>query len=249
MKPVSAMLLDVGKVADELATELESLGTEDRAINEKRYLKSDLTHFGVSVPVIRKMARQFARSRKDWSGSDSMRLIDELWGRDVYELRKLGVNILAAKIADFGIEDIAFIEGLLRRSHTWALIDDLSINAVAPLLEGRKEGLEIRSKWSTDDDFWVRRTAMLGLLPSLRRGTKDWEQFTGYADAMLGEREFFIRKAIGWVLREVSKHSPDLVYEWMIPRAKDASSVTMREAVKYLPEDQRSKLNEIRKSS
>ncbi len=66
---------------------------------------------------------------------------------------------------------------------------------------------------------------------------------------MLGKDEFFIRKAIGWVLREVSKHSPDLVFEWMKPRAAMASSVTFREAVKYLPEDQRSRLSELRKSA
>jgi 3-methyladenine DNA glycosylase AlkD len=56
---------------------------------------------------------------------------------------------------------------------------------------------------------------------------------------MLEEREFFIRKAIGWVLRDTSKKRPELVYEWLLPRAVRASGVTVREAVKYLSEDQR----------
>ena len=56
---------------------------------------------------------------------------------------------------------------------------------------------------------------------------------------MLDETEFFIRKAIGWVLREVSKRRPDLVFEWLAPRAARASGVTVREAVKYLSTDQR----------
>lgn len=242
------MVMDAVKAADELAVELESLGSDDRAVNEKRYLKSELRHYGVSVPVIRKMARRFARSRKDFSKSEVGMLVEELWGRDVYELRKLAVNILAARIADFGVCDVGFIEELLRRSNTWALIDDLSINVVAPVLLERRGASEIRSGWAKDDDFWVRRTAMLALLPHLRRGTEHWGEFAGYADAMLEEKEFFIRKAIGWVLREVSKHSPDLVYEWMVPRVTVASSVTMREAVKYLSEDQRSRLTKIRKS-
>ena len=242
------MGMDVVKTADELAVELESLGSDDRAVNEKRYLKSELRHYGVSVPVIRKMARQFARSKKDVSKSEVAMLVEELWEREVYELRKLAVNILAARIADFGVCDVGFIEGLLRRSNTWALIDDLSINVVAPVLLERREASKIRAEWAMDDDFWVRRTAMLALLPNLRRGTEHWDEFASYADAMLEEEEFFIRKAIGWVLREVSKHSSDLVYEWMVPRVKTASTVTMREAVKYLSEDQRSRLTEIRKS-
>jgi 3-methyladenine DNA glycosylase AlkD len=51
---------------------------------------------------------------------------------------------------------------------------------------------------------------------------------------MLEERQFFIRKAIGWVLRETSKRRPDEVYRWIAPRTHRASGVTMREAVKYL---------------
>jgi 3-methyladenine DNA glycosylase AlkD len=55
---------------------------------------------------------------------------------------------------------------------------------------------------------------------------------------MLEEREFFIRKAIGWVLRETSKKRPALVYEWLGPRAGRASGLTAREAVKFLPDAQ-----------
>ena len=245
---MSQLVSDLVEVADELATELKALGTEERAVNEKRYLKSEIEHFGVKVPEIRKLARRFARERRDLGKSEIEVLTHELWGRDVYELRKLAVNILAARVGVFGLDDVAFVEGLLRRSHTWALIDDLSINVVAPMLEDVDGAGVVRKKWSKDADFWVRRTAMLGLLPALRRGRDGWEEFAGYADRMLVEEEFFIQKAIGWVLREVSKHSPELVFEWMEPRAELASSVTMREAVKYLPKDHREILVAIRRS-
>jgi len=56
---------------------------------------------------------------------------------------------------------------------------------------------------------------------------------------MLDEREFFIRKAIGWVLRETARKQPDLSNAWLGPRADRASDVTVREAVKYLPNAQR----------
>jgi 3-methyladenine DNA glycosylase AlkD len=52
---------------------------------------------------------------------------------------------------------------------------------------------------------------------------------------MLDEKEFFIRKAIGWVLREVGKRRPGEVTNWLAPRTHRASGVTMREATKYLP--------------
>ena len=55
---------------------------------------------------------------------------------------------------------------------------------------------------------------------------------------MLDEKEFFIRKAIGWVLREEAKRRPDEVVAWLTPRIPRVSGVTLREAVKYVaPED------------
>ena len=242
------MSQDVAAIADDLAAELVASGTEERAINEKRYLKSEIEHYGVTVPEIRKLARRFARERKDLPKSVLIDLTLELWDRDVYELRKLAVNVLAARVSDLGKDNLDFLESLLRRSHTWALVDDMSFNVVAPILHGIDDAATIRSAWAEDEDFWVRRTAMLALLPRLRRGTEGWDEFTVYADEMLSEQEFFIRKAIGWILREVSKHSPDLVSEWLQPRARIASSVTMREAVKYLPENDRKQINEIRRS-
>jgi len=76
----------------------------------------------------------------------------------------------------------------------------------------------------------------------LRRGGGDFERFARYADAMLDEHEFFIRKAIGWVLRETGKRRPDLVADWLAPRIPRASGVTVREAVKPLPPARREEL-------
>ena len=60
------------------------------------------------------------------------------------------------------------------------------------------------------------------------------DRFLARAEPMLDEREFFIRKAIGWVLREAGKRRPEEVAAWLGPRTHRASGVTMREAVKYL---------------
>jgi 3-methyladenine DNA glycosylase AlkD len=59
---------------------------------------------------------------------------------------------------------------------------------------------------------------------------------------MLAESEFFIRKAIGWVLRETAKKKPDLVADWLEPRLHRMSGVTFREAVRWLPPDRRGAL-------
>jgi 3-methyladenine DNA glycosylase AlkD len=138
--------------------------------------------------------------------------------------------------------DLALIERLIGESRSWAYVDGLAASVAGPLVERHPELGRKLDRWARDEDFWLRRSAMLALLLPLRRGEGDFERFAGYADSMLEEREFFIRKAIGWVLRETAKRRPELVREWLLPRAGRASGLTVREAVKPLPEDERDEI-------
>jgi 3-methyladenine DNA glycosylase AlkD len=135
--------------------------------------------------------------------------------------------------------DMTLVERLLREAKTWALVDGLAASVAGGLVERFPELNATLDRWATDEDFWVRRSALLALLGPLRAGRGDWPRFARYADAMLEEREFFVRKAIGWVLRETAKARPQLVYDWLLPRASRASGVTVREAVKHIPDPQK----------
>ena len=138
--------------------------------------------------------------------------------------------------------DIVLLERMIRQSKTWAFVDELAIVIVGPLVERSPDLLRVLDRWAWDNDFWLRRSAMLALLRPLRRGDGDFRRFARYAERMLEEREFFIRKSIGWILRETGKRRPDVVHAWLLPRAARASGVTIREAVKYLSPAQRAEL-------
>ena len=97
-----------------------------------------------------------------------------------------------------------------------------------------------------DADFWVRRSALLSLLRGIRIRQPDLARFTRYAEPMLAEREFFIRKAIGWVLREISKHDPGWVASWTQQHLSGMSGVTFREAVRRLPAAEAERLQKLR---
>lgn len=221
---------------------LRAVSDPDRAVNEKRYLKSDLRFIGVKIPEIRRVIRPFIRSG---AISDRESLLDfagECWASGVHELRATAIQALRDKSDLLEVRDMALIEDLIRQSKSWGYVDPLSIYLAGGLVERFTELNSTLDRWSADDDFWVRRSAMLALLIPLRQGEGDFERFARYADGMLEEKEFFIRKAIGWVLREVSKKRPELVYDWIAPRTHRASGVTMRETVRYLPAAQRDAL-------
>ncbi|MFL5264593.1 MAG: DNA alkylation repair protein [Anaeromyxobacteraceae bacterium] len=72
-------------------------------------------------------------------------------------------------------------------------------------------------RWAEDPDFWIRRAALLAEFIPLREGRGDFARFARHADGMLADPEFFIRKAIGWVLRDTAKHDPEPVVRWLLP--------------------------------
>jgi 3-methyladenine DNA glycosylase AlkD len=138
--------------------------------------------------------------------------------------------------------DLPLIERLLRESLTWALVDELAADVVGGILAASREtATPVLDRWASDPDFWIRRSSLLAELRPLRAGT-ELAPFLRRAEAMLDEKEFFIRKAIGWVLREVGKRRPEEVGEWLAPRTHRASGVTMREAVRYLPPEEQERL-------
>jgi 3-methyladenine DNA glycosylase AlkD len=229
---------------DALAAELASAGRTERAIQEKAYLKSELLHLGVGAPGMRPIVRRFTKDSGELSHDEKLALARSLWDRGVFELRVASMELLERYKGELEPSDLPFLEALLREAKTWALVDAIAVSTIGHMVVAHPElGREL-DRWAKDEDFWIRRSAMLALLRPLRQGEGDFERFGRYADAMLEEKEFFIRKAIGWILRETSKKRPSLVVKWLGPRAHRASGVTMREAVKYLPEKDRERLLE-----
>jgi 3-methyladenine DNA glycosylase AlkD len=232
-------MTDAAKTVRRIERALKRAARPERAAAEKGYLKSDLAFFGSTLGDMRRIAGSTAKNGS--FGRDAViALVEELWSKPVFERRMVAVILLELHASTLGSKDLPFIEGLIRGSMTWALVDGLAGDVVSEIaLRHRiKQKLD---KWAKDDDFWIRRSSLLAELKPLKHGAP-FEPFARRADAMLEETEFFIRKAIGWVLRETSKTRPEEVYEWIAPRTHRASGVTMREAVKYLRAEQSARL-------
>ena len=223
---------------------LAPLGTAGRAEGSKAYLKSDLRFLGNDLPTMRVEARTWRLAHDDWDLDDLLELTQALWRRKVFELRIFALVLLVKDAAKFEPRHLDSLEALLRDSHTWALVDEIAPRMVGPLLERHpREVGRVLDRWANDEDFWIRRAALLALLLPMRRGEGDWKRFERYADPLLEDREFFICKAIGWVLREAAKQDPSRVVAFVEPRASRLSGVTWREATRKLPAAVRQRLD------
>ncbi len=154
---------------------------------------------------------------------------------DAFQRALRAVALLATYRERLGPRDLPVLERILRESRTWALVDALAVHCVGHLAERYSPVRSALPRWGRDPDFWIRRSALLAHLVALREGRGDLAAFGRLADPLLDDREFFLRKAIGWVLRDAGKRDPAGVVRWLLPRAARAAPLTVREAVKHLP--------------
>ena len=224
-------LPDIAVLVDAVDSGLRRVGTPERAANEKRYLKSTLTFYGATVPAMRGVVLDVVKPLA-LDHDDVVALADLLWSVPVHERRMAAVEVLDLRVEVLGGDDVPFVERLIRDARTWALVDPLAICVAGAIVVGDPSAAGALDRWVADEDFWVRRAALLALIAGIRRGAPDLARIERFADALLEEKEFFIRKAIGWLLRELAKKDPDRVVAFIEPRRGRASGLTVREAMK-----------------
>ncbi|MFE6554060.1 DNA alkylation repair protein [Streptomyces sp. NPDC057746] len=234
-------------LAAELRARLDDNAVPGRAAGEKNYLRSDLHHIGVPLPAMRGVVRSFTKqSGRGLGHAELIDLVTDLWAQPVHEHRSTALLLLDAYAPLLRPDDTTLLEDLLRTCATWAHTDLL-----APFVAGRlllrhpQETTPAVRRWTADEAQWVRRGGILCFIPALRGEdtfTRWFPLFTATADPLLHDDRFFVRKAIGWALREGTKHHPAAVTGWLTPRLSRASSLTVREALKRLPDDARAPL-------
>ena len=237
---------DPEAAARAVADSLGALGSPERAAGEKGYLKSDLEFFGATVPDIRRTVRAAVRSHPGLDREAVLAWAAALWREPVHERRMAAVELLTLAVRRLTADDLPAVEKLLRESGTWALVDGLACNVAGAIALRDPSSWPLIDAWATDPVFWLRRSALLALLPGIRAGRPDLTRFARYAEPMLAEREFFIRKAIGWVLREISRRDPEWVAGWTARQVGEMSGVTFREAVRLLPAGEAERLRALR---
>jgi 3-methyladenine DNA glycosylase AlkD len=234
---------DLDRVARALMDRLAGLGSAERGEQERAYLRSDMTFLGVTVRETRRAVKGMLAALSGLDGAGAVALAGMLWAEPVFEGRRCAAEVLTLRSSLLGPDDLGVVERLLRDSRTWALVDVLAVHVAGVVFQRQPARCgPVLDRWARDADFWIRRSAVLALSPGVRAGAPDLDRFGRYADPMLEEKEFFVRKAIGWTLREISLRDPRFVVGWVTPRVARISGVTLREAVRRLPGQDRDTL-------
>jgi 3-methyladenine DNA glycosylase AlkD len=200
-------------------------------------MKSTMPYHGVSMPVLREVVRAvFPRFRL--SSFDEWRAtILSLWDEARFrEERYVALALLGDRPyqAFRTMTVLPLYEYLIVSGAWWDLVDDVATHRVGDLFMRNPESMRpILLGWSVAEDHWLRRTSIICQVGAKR--LTDEELLFACIEPSLGERDFFLRKAIGWALREYSKTAPDRVRRYVVATETRLSPLSRREAVRRLP--------------
>lgn len=229
-------------LAAALRSALAGAGDPERAIAQQAYMKSALPYRGITSPELRGLLRPLLadpglapRDRAEW-----VRTVRALWeDPEVREERYAAVAVAGHRAAHpwQDPESLTLYRYLVETGAWWDLVDGVASDLVGAILLSHREVVDpmIRS-WAVDDHLWVRRAAIIAQLK--HRADTDTALLAAVLDANLEDslhgREFFVRKAVGWALRQHARTDPAWVSTYVSTRGAGLSGLSRREALKHL---------------
>ncbi len=216
----------VAEVRDDLA----AVADPERAPAMAAYMKSAMPFLGVARPEVRRIARAAARAHRDDDLDARVADVRTLWETAAFrEERYAAQDLLALAPVKARLELLDLHEHIARTGAWWDHVDEQA-HRVAETLDAHPAVADTMRRWCTDENFWVRRLAIIGQLG--RKERVDRDLLAQVIEPNLADSKFFIRKAIGWALREFARHDPDWVRAYADTHA--LSPLSRREALKHL---------------
>ena len=213
-----------------LITELEENRNELLAESMSKYMQDKFRFLGVRGATRTEIYKKYfpdARKSKEINWD----FIENCWNKEEREFQYVVVYYLKTMQRFLKREDISRLKYLIVKKSWWDTVDLLA--KVVGNLVIRIEGYDqIMLEWSKDSNIWLRRVAILYQL-SLKDKV-DKQVLDKILVNNLGDSEFFINKAVGWVLRDYSKYNPEWVREFIKKNKENMANLSIREASKYI---------------
>jgi len=197
-----------------------------------KYMRDQFAFLGIpSVPRRSLQREAFPRIRPP-SGDALLRLAEELWALPEREYQYAACDLLAKHVALLGPEHLGRVRQLIETRSWWDTVDALAAHVVGPMVSATPTLVSDMDRWVTERNLWIARTALLHQLRF--REQTDAVRLFRYCKLQSSHRGFFIRKAIGWALREYSKTDPRAVQAFIASHEASLSPLSRREALLWL---------------
>jgi 3-methyladenine DNA glycosylase AlkD len=215
------------------AERLAAAGDRERAAAMARYMKTDMPFYGVPKPARAKIAREMLQRFPVETREAYESAVLALWERPHREEKYLAIDLARHHRRFIVFAGVPLYERLIVEGAWWDFVDDVAARLAGRVLLAEREPMRpVVTRWVDAGDMWLRRAAVISQL--LHGEETDAAMLFDFCLRRAGEKEFFIRKAIGWALRQYARTDPDAVRRFLLDHGDELSGLSVREAAKHL---------------
>ena len=223
----------VTTLVEKVGKELRKNADHKRSQPMKKYMRDKFEFFGLSSPLRRSVCKEFLQQKL--SPQETRKFVALLWAKPQREFQYFAIDYLE-KHMDTSAEfeaNMECIKSLITSKSWWDTVDALANKIVGGFVRQHRDvGKNVMEDWIDHENMWLRRTALLHQL-SYKEET-DEEMLFRFCSLRAEEEEFFIRKAIGWALRQYAWTCSSSVKKFLLKHKKTLSNLSFKEAAKHL---------------
>ncbi len=219
-------------VLERLTTVYAAAADPDRAAAARAYMKDVAPFLGIPTPERRALSRSVVQGTPRPDETDCTAIALRCWQLPEREYHYFAVDYLRRHVGRCSSGFLPVTRRLITTVSWWDTVDLLAAHVVGGLVAADPTLTTVMDAWIVDDDLWVARTALLHQLRY--KDDTDTGRLFAYCLRQSGHTEFFIRKAIGWCLREYAKTDPDAVRDFLARERGRFAPLSVREALKNI---------------
>ncbi len=225
--------MNADELTDLVAQRLASAAHPEKAASMAAYMKTDTPFYGVQTPARVPILKQALRDFPPQSRADYRQAVLALWAQPHREERYLAIEYASSFPRYVTASSLPIYRRMIVEGAWWDFVDSLAIHLVGQVLAGQRAATTPKVEaWIDHPDLWLRRSSIICQIG--HKEATDTELLFDACERRMHEQEFFIRKAIGWALRDYAKTDPESVVAFVTEHRESLSGLSYREATKHL---------------
>ena len=196
------------------------------------YLKTTQPFYGVKKPALTAIFRELKQNPLP-NADTAVEVALDLYRGSHREEQHLGIALLMFHKRWIHLDYLPIYVQMVRDGAWWDLVDPIAVHLIGAVWSAHPAAVTaLAASWVTDADPWIRRTALIGVLR--HKSATDTARLFAACRALAADRDWFVRKGMGWTLREYAKTNPVAVQDFLTAHWDELSGLTRTEAARHL---------------
>ena len=219
-----------------LITALNEASNQEDALQMKKYMKDRFEYFGIKMKRRREICKSFVKENGLPEYGDLEETVKLCFSEPQREMQYFAQDLAGKYKREWDHDIINLFEWMILHKSWWDSVDHIAVHLVGTYFKKfPQDTVAITTRWIEQDNFWLQRTAIIF---QLRYKTEtDTNLLFSHIKKHTHQKEFFIRKAIGWALRDLSKHMPGEVIQFVAEN--EMQPLSKREALRNIQAQQK----------